>query len=72
MNNEEIFNKLSDGKHITETIKITKIIADLYDIKYNAAKTIEAKEEYDYERQWWSECTTNLCTLSNTINKEQL
>lgn len=53
MSNQEIFEKLENEFIGTHPIRITDIISTLYDIKFNAAKTIEASEEYDYERQWW-------------------
>lgn len=53
MYNEEIYQKLLEefGEPIMGTV--TDIISTLYDIKYNAAKTPDAMNEYDYERQWW-------------------
>ena len=53
MYNEEIYQKLLEefGEPIMGTV--TDIISTLYDIKCNAAKTPDAINEYDYERQWW-------------------
>ena len=53
MQNQEIFKKYINEFGTEYTTSLTKIISSLYDIKFNASKTIEASEEYDYERQWW-------------------
>lgn len=53
MNNQEIFEKLENVLIEVHPIRIAGIISTLYDIKFNAAETTEASEEYDYERQWW-------------------
>jgi hypothetical protein len=51
MQNKEIFEKYINEFGTEYTTSLTKIISSLYDIKFNAAETIEASEEYDYERQ---------------------
>lgn len=53
MSNENIFIKLAEEKPIIYAIKMCEIISNLYDIKYNATNSLELKETYDYERQWW-------------------
>lgn len=53
MQNNEIFEILEKEYDNAKIINASYCISTLYDIKFNAAKTIEASEEYDYERQWW-------------------
>ena len=53
MYNEEIYQKLSVEFGETLMATVTDIISTLYDIKYQAAKNIDALSEFDYERDWW-------------------
>jgi hypothetical protein len=53
MENENIFIKLSKEKTNVYKVKMCEIISNLYDIKYNATNSLESKEKYDYNRQWW-------------------
>lgn len=55
MYNEEIYQKMKAefGEPLMGTV--TDIISVLYDIKYQAAKNVDALTEYDYERDWWIE-----------------
>ena len=53
MSNQEIFEKLENEVGSQGMIDVSYCISNLYDIKLHASKTIEALDEYDYERQWW-------------------
>lgn len=53
MFNEDIFRALRIEFGEDKIEEITLIISSLYDIKYNGSKSLEAKAEYDYEREWW-------------------
>jgi hypothetical protein len=54
MNNEEIYQKLRKLYNKENMFPVCSVISTLYEIKFNAAKTMEASDEFDYERQWWS------------------
>lgn len=53
MYNEEIYNELLKEFGEDKMIQATSIISIFHDIKYDATKDLELKDEYDYERQWW-------------------
>ena len=67
MYNQEIFEKLEKEFGENRMAVITDIISVLYDIKYNASNDIPKKEEYDYERQWWSDKHKELLTKIEVI-----
>lgn len=64
MQNNEIFEKLKNELIEIHPARIADILSTLYDIKFNAAKTIEESEEYDYERQWWMNKNLELIELN--------
>lgn len=53
MYNEEIYEKLLKKFGEEKMTTVTNVISVFYDIKYDAAKNSQLKDEYDYERQWW-------------------
>lgn len=54
MYNKEIYQKLLEVFGEPAMGSVTDIISTMYDIKYNASKIPDMMNEYDYERQWWS------------------
>lgn len=53
MYNEEIYEKLLKEFGEEKMTTVTNVISVFYDIKYDATKNSQLKDEYDYERQWW-------------------
>lgn len=53
MYNEEIYEKLTLEFTESKMVNVTDIISSLYDIKFNAAKSQDQSNIYDYNRQWW-------------------
>jgi len=54
MYNTEILNKIIEKHGIDKATTFCEIVATMYDIKYNAAKTKDNLTEFDYERDWWN------------------
>ncbi len=64
MFNQEILDKIITQYGPFKAMEFCEILSTFYDIKYNACKTPECQEEYDYERDWWNEA-------SNTLKQKQ-
>ena len=60
MYNTELLNQIIK-KHGAENAKnFCEVVATMYDIKYNAAKSKDSLTEFDYEREWWTNAFVEL------------
>jgi len=55
MYNEEIYQKLLKEFGEEKMTMVTDIISVLYDIKYKSTNNLDSLDEFDYERDWWTE-----------------
>ena len=67
MYNREILEKIIEEVGVKETIKFCRLVSLMYDIKYNASKDLNLLDEYEFERQWWLDVSTELKKDYNII-----
>ena len=63
----EILEKIIEKVGVKETIKFCKLVSLMYDIKYNTSKDLNLLDEYEFERQWWLDVSTELKKDYNII-----
>jgi len=67
MYNREVLEKIIEYIGADEAAKFCHLVSMMYDIKYNACKAEEPLSEFDYERRWWLDASTELKKDNNII-----
>jgi hypothetical protein len=60
MYNRIILEKIIEEVGTEKTVEFCKLVSLMYDIKYNASKELNALNEFDYEREWWTDAAKEL------------